>query len=77
MGIWPIFNVADLYAYKGVEDEEAVGIKLKTGEDQQVINLAPLDIKCILEKQLLRKTRKKEYFKYLVKWRNRPLEDTS
>ncbi|GLJ40859.1 hypothetical protein SUGI_0845190 [Cryptomeria japonica] len=68
---------ADLYPCKGVDDEVTIDMKLKAVEDQQVISLAVLDIECILEKQLLKKSCRKEYVRYLVRWRNHPLEDAS
>jgi hypothetical protein len=34
-------------------------------------------MECILDKRVGKKTRRKEYFEYLVKWKNHPVEDTS
>jgi hypothetical protein len=34
-------------------------------------------MECILDKRVGRKTRRKQYFEYLVKWKNHPVEDTS
>ena len=34
-------------------------------------------MECILEKRVGKKTRWKEYFEYLVKWKNHPVEDAS
>jgi hypothetical protein len=31
----------------------------------------------ILDKRVGKRTRKKKYFKYLVKWKNHPVEDAS
>jgi len=31
----------------------------------------------ILEKRVSKKTRRKQYFEYLVKWKNHPVEDAS
>ena len=31
----------------------------------------------ILDKRVRKKTRRKQYFEYLVKWKNRPVEDAS
>jgi hypothetical protein len=30
---------------------------------------------CILDKRVSNKTRRKQYFEYLVKWKNHPVED--
>jgi hypothetical protein len=72
--ISPIFIVADLYPYKAGEVE--------TGAEQPVIQWMkqiPVgeksQMECILDKRVGKKTRKKEYFKYLVKWKNNPVED--
>jgi hypothetical protein len=34
-------------------------------------------MECILDKRVGKKTRRKEYFEYLVKWKNHPVEDAS
>lgn len=37
----------------------------------------PLEIKKILDTQVAKRTRRKEYLRYLVKWNNRLIEDSS
>ena len=34
-------------------------------------------MECILDKRLGKKTRRKQYFEYLVKWKDHPVEDAS
>jgi hypothetical protein len=34
-------------------------------------------VECILDKRVSKKTRRKEYFEYLVKWKGHPVEDGS
>ena len=34
-------------------------------------------MECILDKRVGKKTRRKEYYAYLVKWKNHPVEDAS
>ena len=34
-------------------------------------------MECILDKRVGKKTRRKKYFEYLVKWKNHPVEDVS
>ena len=34
-------------------------------------------MECILYKRVGKKTRRKEYFEYLVKWEDHPVEDAS
>ena len=37
----------------------------------------PLEIEGILDTQVAKRTRRKEYLQYLVKWKNRRIEDSS
>jgi hypothetical protein len=76
IGISPIFNVADLYPYRAGEAE--------TGTKQPVIQWVkqfPVaekpQMECILDKRVGKRTRRKQYFEYLVKWKNHPVEDAS
>jgi hypothetical protein len=34
-------------------------------------------MECILDKRVGKRTRRKEYLEYMVKWRNHPVEDAS
>jgi hypothetical protein len=34
-------------------------------------------MECILDKRVIKRTRRKQYFKYLVRWKNHPVEDAS
>jgi hypothetical protein len=34
-------------------------------------------VECILDKRVSKKTKRKEYFEYLVKWKNHAVEDAS
>ena len=36
----------------------------------------PLEIERILDTQVAKRTRRKDYLQYLVKWKNRPIEDS-
>jgi hypothetical protein len=76
IGISPIFNISDLYPYKAEETG--------TGNEQPVIQWTkqmPVadkpQMECILDKRVSKKTRRKQYFEYLVKWKNHPVEDAS
>jgi hypothetical protein len=74
--ISPIFNVADLYPYR---DKEAVAEKEQ--KEVQWTKQMPVaknpQIESIIDKRVSRKTRRKEYFNYLVKWKGHPVEDAS
>jgi hypothetical protein len=76
IGISPVFNILDLYPYKAGEAE--------TRDEQPVIQWTkqmPIvekpQMECILDKRVRKRTRRKQYFEYLVKWKNHPIEDAS
>jgi hypothetical protein len=76
IGISPIFNVSYLYPYKAGEAE--------TGTEEPVIQwqkklpvVEKPQMEYILDKRVGKKTRRKQYFEYLVKWKNHPVEDAS
>jgi hypothetical protein len=71
-----IFNVADLYPYKAEEagtKGEQPGIQwqkqMSIAEKPQMEN--------ILDRRIGKKTRRREYYEYLVKWKGHPMEDAS
>ena len=74
--ISPIFNVVDLYPYRveeaGIEDEQ---------EEIQWTKQMPVaekpQMESIIDKRISRKTKRKEYFEYLVKWKGHLVEDAS
>jgi hypothetical protein len=74
--ISPIFNVADLYPYKAEEK----GTKNEQTEFQWTKQMPVAEkpqIERIINKRVSRKTKRKEYFEYLVKWKGHPVEDAS
>jgi hypothetical protein len=74
--ISPIFNISYLYPYRagevGVETEQPV---IQWRNQMPVVDKPPIE--CILDKRVSRKTRRKDYFEYLVKWKNHIVEDAS
>jgi hypothetical protein len=76
VGISPIFYVTDLYPYK---DEELGG----EGEQEEIPWMKQMlvgekpQMERIINKRISRKTRRKEYFEYLVKWKGHPVEDAN
>ena len=44
---------------------------------RQMPSAQPLEIEGILDTQVARWTRRKEYLQYLIKWKNYPIEDSS
>ena len=69
MDISPIFNVADLYKYHELDDEVFVW------EDYPKKNIEGFEQ--ILDEGFGKSTRGKDYYEYLVKWKNRPIEDAT
>lgn len=76
----PIFNVADLYLYKGPVDNSVTAGAADSLVDAQLSALPkvpPLEIDCILETRVARKTRRHTYYEHLVQWKSRPVEDAT
>jgi hypothetical protein len=73
IGISLIFNITDLYPYRAGEAETATEQPLIQWKKQMSIAEKP-QMECILDKRVGKKTRRKEYFEYLVKWKNHPVE---
>jgi hypothetical protein len=73
IGISPIFNISDLYPYRAGTGTEEPVIKW---QEQLPVAQKP-EMECILGKRAGKKTRRKQYFEYLVKWKNHPVEDAS
>jgi hypothetical protein len=76
VGISPIFNVVDLYPYRA---DEADG-----EEDQkefQWVRQLPVaertQMERIIDQIVIKKTRRKKYFEYFIKWKGCPIEDAS
>ena len=73
IGISPIFNVCDLTQYKGSETQ-AVHEGSITEDLQQLPKPAPLQLEKILDTKI-KKTRRRQYTQYLVKWKNKPVTE--
>jgi hypothetical protein len=71
-----IFNIADLYPYRAGEIETGTEEPVIQWQRQLLVAEKP-QMECILDKRVGRKTRRKQYFEYLVKWKNHPVEDAS
>jgi hypothetical protein len=75
VGISPIFNVAYLYPYRmndmgGSEDQKKIQWEnqMPTTKKSQMDN--------IIDQRIGKKTRRKNYFEYLVKWKGHPTKDS-
>jgi hypothetical protein len=76
IGISPIFNVSDLYPYKAGEAETSDEQPEVQWQKQMPVAEKP-QMEQILDKRVGKKTRRKEYFEYLIKWKGHPAEDAS
>ena len=73
LNISPVFNISNLREFYGGDRDEVIDI-------QWIILVATLDtkeIEVVLDSHVGRSTRKKTYEEYLVKWKERPIEDSS
>jgi hypothetical protein len=82
MGISSIFNVADLYPYTKPEAEQMPnGLDSDKGKQiewkKQIPTERKLQMEKILDTRLLKKTRGQEYYEYLIKWKDHPIEDAT
>jgi hypothetical protein len=82
IGISPIFNVADLYLFKEMEDDVSKDVPVSDenqiiGWEKQMPRTVQKEIEAILYQKEAKRTRHKEYFQYLVKWKNQPLGDAT
>ena len=72
IGISPIFNVSDLYPYRDGESEAGIEEPVIQWMKQLPVAEQP-QMECILDKRVRKRTRRKQYFEYLVKWKNHPI----
>jgi hypothetical protein len=76
VGISPIFNVADMYPYREDGTERSEDQKEVQWVKQMHVAENPWMEK-IVDQRVGKKTRRKTYFEYLVKWKGHPIEDAS
>jgi hypothetical protein len=76
IGISLIFNVSDLYPYKAEEVGTSDGQSEVQWQKQMPIAEKP-QMESILDKRIGKKTIRKEYFEYLVKWKGHLVEDAN
>ena len=76
IGISLIFNISDLYPYRAGE----VGVDSEQTEVQWAKQMPVAEkpqMESILDKRVSKRTRRRQYFEYLVKWKEHPVEDAS
>ena len=76
VGISPIFNVSDLYPYIEDNAEESEYQKEIQWEKQMPIEKKP-KMEKIIDQRISKKTRRKTYLEYFLKWKGHPVEDAS
>ena len=75
IGISPIFNVKDMYHYTGNKVDKKTS-ESESCKDKPIRRLKQLprtktmQMERILDKRVMKKTRDKEYYEYLVKWKH-------
>jgi hypothetical protein len=76
VGISPIFNIPDLYPYMEYETIGSKDQKEIQWEKKMPVAEKP-QMEKIVDRRIGKKTRRKTYFEYLVKWKGHPIEDAS
>jgi hypothetical protein len=76
VGMSPIFNVSDLYPYRK-DDTEGSKDQDKIQWEKQMPIVKKPQMEKIFDQRIGKKTRRKTYFEYLVKWKGCPIEDAS
>jgi hypothetical protein len=73
IGVSPIFNISNLYPYRDEEDNEQT--EVQWNKKMPVVERPQME--SILDKRVSKRTRRKEYFEYLIKWKGHLVEDAS
>ncbi|GLJ46427.1 hypothetical protein SUGI_0978450 [Cryptomeria japonica] len=71
----PIFNIADLIAFKGKPPEESQRVSDVT-QSLSDLSFPPLSIpqaEQVLDSKVLKKTRNHTYMEHLIKWKENPI----
>jgi hypothetical protein len=72
VGISLIFNIVDLYPYRVEEEgEEDKQEKIQWKKQMPVVEKPQME--GIIDKRISKKTRRKEYSEYMVKWKGNPI----
>ena len=77
IGISLIFNISDLYPYRAGDVEAGTDEQPVIQWQKQLPVAQKPEMEYILDNRASKKTRRKQYFEYLVKWKDHPVEDAS
>ena len=76
--ISPIFNVSYLSPYHADESNQTIAqeeVNQEAPWEAQLPKARPIVPEGILDKMVSKKTRGQEYYEYMIKWKNHPIED--
>jgi hypothetical protein len=76
IGISSIFNISDLYPYR-VEEVGEDSEQTEVQWTKQIPVAGKTHMESIIDKRVSKRTRRKEYFEYLIKWKGHLVEDAS
>ena len=76
MGISPIFNVSDLYPYREY-DSKGSKVQEKIQWEKKMPIVEKPQMEKIIDQRIGKKTKRKTYFEYLIKWKGHLIEDVS
>jgi hypothetical protein len=76
VGISPIFNISYLYPYMK-DDTEGSKDQDKIQWEKQILIEEKPQMEKIVDQRIGKKTRRKTYFEYWVKWKGCPIDDAS
>jgi hypothetical protein len=76
VGISPIFNISDMYPYREYDTEVSEDLEKIQWEKNMLVVEKP-QMEKIVDKRIGKKTKRKTYFEYLVKWKGHLIEDAS
>jgi hypothetical protein len=76
VGISPIFNFSDLYPYRE-DDKKGFEYQKEIQWENQMPLVENPQMEKIIDQRTSKKTRRKTYFEYLLKWKGHPIEDAS
>ncbi|XP_059074855.1 uncharacterized protein LOC131874917 [Cryptomeria japonica] len=80
IGLSPIYNLADIYAYKNVVHDVGVAGYVDPPTPymmEDVLSQPTSEIEYIADKRVRKETRRQTYYEFLVKWKGKPLEDAT